>query len=393
MEILFDRPDFDIPDYIDYLDNLNCTTKSRRTKPIGKTKNKTKKVGYSHLGNFITYKNENKIGRIAIDKLGNLQQYLYAYMIEGFNLDYRKIADNTFIHKSDLLEDTLLCVLNKRTLYILAIEQRILFSINLDNHYVNLETYDFRENIRYFFKSDDINKEKYFYSTLEYIVNKMRSAYGLRANINFSQNKCELEFVNSNFLDDKDNFATKVPTFFNINLSKKRKLDADFNNELKYLRDYKNFIKTLPNKSRVDEILTNYDNAQGKFIKKLDFLKSKNYIDSGEIKEYFGYIYSSTDTENTFIFREFDSTSASHIFYYSKQEAKNRIESAISENIAKFRDDSEELINSYREFIETSGLINNELLKDIYLGKLDSLQSNLMEELNKFDDQQYLTVV
>lgn len=371
MEILRYRPEFNMP----------------------KPKNNAKRTGYSLLGNFIIYKNENKLGRIASDKLKHLQQYLYAYMVAGFNLDYKKIADNTFAHKSECLEDTLLCVLNKRTLYVLAIDREILFSINLDNHYVYLETYDFKENIEDFFQSNSINKEKYLYSTLEYIVNKMRSAYGLRTNIDFSQNKCELEFINSDFLDDKEHIASNVPTFFNINLSTKRKLDANFDNELKYLRDYKNFIKTLPNKSKVDEILINYDNAQKKFIKKLDVLKSRSYIDNGEIAEYFGYICSSTYTKNTFVFREFNSSSVSHISYYSKQEAKNRIEFSIAADMTKFRDDSEELINSYREFIETSGLINNELLKDIYLGKLDSLQSNLTEELNRFDDQQYLTVV
>ena len=390
MEILFYRPKCDIPDSIKEFDRA---ISARRTTPSDKAKNNVKITSYSLLGNFITYKNENKLGRTTSDKLKHLQQYLYAYMINGFNLNYNNIADNTFVHKSDRLEDTLLCVLNKRTLYVLVIDREILFSINLDNHYVYLETYDFKENIEWLFKSDSINKEKYLYSTLEYIVNKMRSAYGLRTNIDFSQNKCELEFINSYFLDDKEHIASNVPTFFNINLSTKRKLDANFDNELKYLRDYKNFIKTLPNKSKVDEILINYDNAQKKFIKKLDVLKSRSYIDNGEIVEYFGYIYSSTYTKNTFVFREFNSSSVSHISYYSKQEAKNRIESSIAADMTKFRDDSEELINSYREFIETSGLINNELLKDIYLGKLDSLQSNLMEELNKFDDQQYLTVV
>ena len=382
----------DIPDHIK---TLGHSTRTRQETPANKTENKVrdkiKKVSYSHLGNFITYKNENA-PRITRDKLEHLSRYLYAHMIEGFNLDYSKIADKTFIHKSERLEDTLLCVLNKRTLYVLAIEYQILFSINLDNYYLHLETYDFKEKIERFLHSNYINRERYLYSTLEYIINKMRSAYGLSTNIGFSQNKCELEFVSSDFLNNKDKFSTPVPTFFDINLSKNRKLDTNFNNELLYLRRYEDFIRTLPNKNK-DKILDNYYNTQKRFVDKIAPLKNNTYIDNGEIKEYFGYILSSTDTENTFVFRDFNSTLTMSLFYCSKQEAKDLIENAISKDMAKFRDDSEEVINSYREFIKTSGLINVELLKDLYLDKLDLLQSNLAKELAAFDNQQSLTVV
>ena len=57
----------------------------------------------------------------------------------GFELDYNKIASHTFIHKPERIGDTLLCILNKRTLYVLAIYNQILFAINLDNDYVHLE--------------------------------------------------------------------------------------------------------------------------------------------------------------------------------------------------------------------------------------------------------------
>lgn len=185
----YDVFEYGVPDYIKKLERpmiLGLST------PINKMDNNVTGVRISHsnsnLGSFITYKNENKVGHIdRRNKINLLSEYLYAHMINGFELYYNKIANHTFIHKPERIGDTLLCVLNKRTLYVLAIYNQILFAINLDNDYVHLETYDFDESINLFFSSDYTDKEKYFYSTLEYIVNKMRSTYGLRSNIQFSQ--------------------------------------------------------------------------------------------------------------------------------------------------------------------------------------------------------------
>lgn len=314
-------------------------------------------------------------------------------MIDGFSLDYHKIANNTLIHKSDKLADTLLCVLNNRNLYVLALYNQILFSINLDNDYVHLETYDFEQEIELFFDSDYINKEKYFYSTLEYIINKMRSTYSLRTNIDFSQNKCELSFVKPDFIRSQENPEHKVPAFFDIDLTRELTLDANFSDELEYFENYRKFIETLPSNKKIDSILSSYKKAELKFKQKLSDLRKKTYIDDGKIEQYSGYIVSSTDIPNTFAFRNFDNLENDRVAYGSKSEAKNRIDLAIANDILKFRDDSEDLINSYIEFINKSGVVNDELLKDIYIDKLKQLQSNLADELNAFDNERDTIVI
>lgn len=374
---------YDIPDYVKKLAHKMI---SRQSTPTNKTDNKVTDV-------LITYKNENKVGRIAASKLVQLSQYLYAHMIDGFALDYHKIANNTFIHKSDRLADTLLCVLNNRTLYVLALHNQILFSINLDNDYVHLETYDFEQEIELFFDSDYIDKEKHFYSTLEYIVNKMRSIYGLRTNIDFSQNKCELSFVKPDFIRSQENPKHKVPAFFDIDLKRELTLDANFKDELEYLENYRNFIETLPINKKINSILSSYKKAELNFKQKLSDLRTKTYINEGEIEQYSGYIFSSTDTQNIFVFREFDDLDSNKVAYGAKSEAKNRIDLAIANDILKFRDDSEDLINSYIEFINKSGVVNDELLKDIYIDRLKQLQSNLADKLNAFDNERDTIVI
>lgn len=395
MEIPFDIPDkYDIPVHIKKLDHRMLL---RQSTPTNKTDNKATGVrsnySNSNLGSFIIYKNENKVGRIAASKLDQLSQYLYAHMIDGFDLDYHKIANNTFIHKSDRLADTLLCVLNNRTLYVLALHNQILFSINLDNDYVHLETYDFEQEIELFFDSDYIDKEKHFYSTLEYIVNKMRSTYGLRTNIDFSQNKCELNFVKPDFIRSQENPKHKVPAFFDIDLKRKLTLDANFKDELEYFENYRDFIETLPINKKINSILSSYKKAELNFKEKLSDLRTKTYINEGEIEQYSGYIVSSTDIPNTFVFREFYDWDSDKVAYGSKSEVNNRIDLAIANDILKFRDDSEVLINSYIEFINSSGLANDELLKDIYLDKLKQLQSNLADKLNAFDNERDTIVI
>ena len=395
MEILFDISDkYDIPVHIKKLDHKMTL---RQSTPTNKTDNKATDVrisdSNSNLDSFITYKNENKVGRIAASKLDKLPQYLYAHMIDGFALDYHKIANNTFIHKSDKLVDILLCVLNNRNLYVLALHNQILFSINLDNDYVHLETYDFEQEIELFFDSDYIDKEKHFYSTLEYIVNKMRSIYGLRTNIDFSQNKCELSFVKPDFIRSQENPKHKVPAFFDIDLKRELTLDANFKDELEYLENYRNFIETLPINKKINSILSSYKKAELNFKQKLSDLRTKTYINEGEIEQYSGYIFSSTDTQNTFVFREFDDLDSNKVAYGAKSEAKNRIDLAIANDILKFRDDSEDLINSYIEFINKSGVVNDELLKDIYIDRLKQLQSNLADKLNAFDNERDTIVI
>ena len=384
MEIPFDIPDkYDIPVHIKKLDHKKIL---RQSTPINKTDNNA-------TGVRITRKNENKVGRIAASKLDLLHQYLYAHMIDGFDLDYHKIANNTLIHKSDRLADTLLCVLNNRTLYVLTLYNQILFSINLDNDYVHLETYDFEQEIESFFDSDYIDKEKHFYSTLEYIVDKMRSTYGLRTNIDFSQNKCELSFVKPDFIRSQENPKHNVPTFFDIDLKQELRLDANFKEELEYFENYRKFIETLPINKKINSILSSYKKAELKFKQKLSDLQTNRYIDDGEIEQYSGYIFSSTDIPNTFVFREFDDLNSDKVAYGSKSEAKNRIDLAIANDILKFRDDSEDLINSYIEFINKSGVVNDELLKDIYIDRLKQLQSNLADKLNAFDNERETIVI
>lgn len=384
MEIPFDIPDkYDIPVHIKRLDHKKIL---RQSTPINKTDNNA-------TGVRITRKNENKVGRIAASKLDLLHQYLYAHMIDGFDLDYHKIANNTLIHKSDRLADTLLCVLNNRTLYVLTLYNQILFSINLDNDYVHLETYDFEQEIESFFDSDYIDKEKHFYSTLEYIVDKMRSTYGLRTNIDFSQNKCELSFVKPDFIRSQENPKHNVPTFFDIDLKQELRLDANFKEELEYFENYRKFIETLPINKKINSILSSYKKAELKFKQKLSDLQTNRYIDDGEIEQYSGYIFSSTDIPNTFVFREFDDLNSDKVAYGSKSEAKNRIDLAIANDILKFRDDSEDLINSYIEFINKSGVVNDELLKDIYIDRLKQLQSNLADKLNAFDNERDTIVI
>lgn len=386
--------EYDVPDYIKKLERpmiLGLST------PINKMDNKETGVHVSYsnsnLGSFITYKNENKVGHIDRSKIDLLSQYLYAHMINGFELDYNKIANNTFIHKPERIGDTLLCVLNKRTLYVLAIFNQILFAINLDNDYVHLETYDFDESINLFFSSDYTDKEKYFYSTLEYIVNKMRSTYGLRSNIQFSQNKCELSFADPNFIFNQENPTYNVPMFFDIDLKKELKLDIEFYKELKYLKGHKKFLNILPSNEKITHILDNYSNAEQKFTQKLNDLKDKEYINNGVIKQHSGYIVSSTDTPNLFVFRDFDDSDSNMVAYGSKSYIKNQIDLAIGDDMLKFKDDSEELINSYVEFINSSGLVNDELLKDIYIDKLSALQRNLSDKLNAFDDRRDTVVI
>lgn len=385
---------YDIPDYVKKLDHKMI---SRQSTPTNKTDNKVTDVrssySNSNLDSFITYKNENKVGRIATSKLDKLHQYLYAHMIDGFDLDYHKIANNTFIHKSDKLADTLLCVLNNRNLYVLALHNQILFSINLDNDYVHLETYDFEQEIELFFDSDYIDKEKHFYSTLEYIINKMRSTYGLRTNIDFLQNKCELSFVKPDFIRSQKNPEHKIPAFFDIDLKRTLTLDANFSDELEYFENYRDFIETLPINKKINSILSSYKKAELNFKQKLSDLRTKTYINEGEIEQYSGYIFSSTDTQNTFVFREFDDLDSNKVAYGAKSEAKNRIDLAIANDILKFRDDSEDLINSYIEFINKSGVVNDELLKDIYIDKLKQLQSNLADKLNVFDNERETIVI
>ena len=77
----------------------------------------------------------------------------------------------------------------------------------------------------------------------------------------------------------------------------------------------------------------------------------------------------------------------------AKSYIKNQIDLAIGDDMLKFRDDSEDLINSYVEFINSSGLVNDELLKDIYIDKLSALQRNLSDKLNAFDDQRDTVVI
>lgn len=81
------------------------------------------------------------------------------------------------------------------------------------------------------------------------------------------------------------------------------------------------------------------------------------------------------------------------VAYGAKSEAKNRIDLAIANDILKFRDDSEDLINSYIEFINKSGVVNDELLKDIYIDRLKQLQSNLADKLNAFDNERDTIVI
>jgi hypothetical protein len=385
---------YDIPDYVKKLDHKMI---SRQSTPTNKTDNKVTDVrssySNSNLDSFITYKNENKVGRIATSKLDKLHQYLYAHMIDGFDLDYHKIANNTFIHESDKLVDTLVCVLNNRTLYVLALHNQILFSINLDNDYVHLETYDFEQEIESFFDSDYIDKEKHFYSTLEYIINKMRSTYGLRTNIDFLQNKCELSFVKPDFIRSQKNPEHKIPAFFDIDLKRTLTLDANFKDELEYFENYRDFIETLPINKKINSILSSYKKAELNFKEKLSDLRTKTYINEGKIEQYSGYIVSSTDIPNTFVFRNFDDLESDKVAYGAKSEAKNRIDLAIANDILKFRDDSEELINSYIEFINKSGVVNDELLKDIYIDKLKQLQSNLADKLNAFDNERDTIVI
>ena len=115
--------EYDVPDYIKKFERpmlLGLST------PINKMDNNVTDARISHsnsnLGSFITYKNENKVGHIdRRNKIDLLSEYLYAHMINGFELDYNKIASHTFIHKPERIGDTLLCILNKRTLYVLAI--------------------------------------------------------------------------------------------------------------------------------------------------------------------------------------------------------------------------------------------------------------------------------
>lgn len=385
---------YDIPDYVKKLDHKMI---SRQSTPTNKTDNKVTDVrssySNSNLDSFITYKNENKVGRIATSKLDKLHQYLYAHMIDGFDLDYHKIANNTFIHESDKLVDTLVCVLNNRTLYVLALHNQILFSINLDNDYVHLETYDFEQEIESFFDSDYIDKEKHFYSTLEYIINKMRSTYGLRTNIDFLQNKCELSFVKPDFIRSQKNPEHKIPAFFDIDLKRTLTLDANFKDELEYFENYRDFIETLPINKKINSILSSYKKAELNFKEKLSDLRTKTYINEGKIEQYSGYIVSSTDIPNTFVFRNFDDLESDKVAYGAKSEAKNRIDLAIANDILKFRDDSEELINSYIEFINKSGVVNDELLKDIYIDKFKQLQSNLADKLNAFDNERDTIVI
>lgn len=340
-----------VPDYMKKLERpmiLGLST------PINKMDNNVTGVrisdSNSNLGSFITYKNENKVGHIDRSKIDLLSQYLYAHMINGFELDYNKIASHTFIHKPERIGDTLLCVLNKRTLYVLAIYNQILFAINLDNDYVHLETYDFDESINLFFSSDYTDKEKYLYSTLEYIVNKMRSTYGLRTNIQFSQNKCELSFAEPNLIFNQENPTYNVPMFFDMDLKKELKLDINFYQELKYLKEHKKFLSILPSNEKITHILDNYSNAEQKFTQKLNDLRDKEYINDGKIKQHSGYIVSSTDTPNSFVFRDFDDSDSNMVAYGSKSYIKNQIDLAIGDDMIKFRDDSEDLINSYVEF-------------------------------------------
>lgn len=395
MKFPFDISDkYGTPDYIKKLEHKMIL---RHSTPTNKTDNKATDVRHrysnSNLGSFIICKNENKVGRIAASKLDLLPLYLYTHMIDGFDLDYHKIANNTFIQKSDKLADTLLCVLNNRTLYVLALYNQILFSINLDNDYVHLETYDFEQEIEFFFDSDYINKEKHFYSTLEYIVNKMRSTYGLRTNIDFSQNKCELSFVKPDFIRSRENPEHKIPAFFDIDLKRELTLDANFSDELEYFENYRKFIETLPINKKINSILSSYKKAELNFKQKLSDLQTKTYINDGYIDQYSGYIVSSTDIPNTFVFRNFDDLESDKVAYGAKSEANNRIDLAIANDILKFRDDSEDLINSYIEFINKSGVVNDELLNDIYLDKLKQLQSNLADKLNAFDNERDTIVI
>ena len=268
-----------------------------------------------------------------------------------------------------------------------------MFSINLDNDYVHLETYDFEQEIESFFDSDYIDKEKHFYSTLEYIINKMRSTYGLRTNIDFLQNKCELSFVKPDFIRSQKNPEHKIPAFFDIDLKRTLTLDANFKDELEYFENYRDFIETLPINKKINSILSSYKKAELNFKEKLSDLRTKTYINEGKIEQYSGYIVSSTDIPNTFVFRNFDDLESDKVAYGAKSEAKNRIDLAIANDILKFRDDSEELINSYIEFINKSGVVNDELLKDIYIDKLKQLQSNLADKLNAFDNERDTIVI
>jgi len=386
--------EYKVPYYMKKLDQRMILKQLSST---NKTDNKVTDVRISHsnsnLGSFITYKNENKVGYIDRSKIDLLSQYLYAHMINGFELDYNKIASHTFIHKPERIGDTLLCVLNKRTLYVLAIYNQILFAINLDNDYVHLETYDFDDSINLFFSSDYTDKEKYFYSTLEYIVNKMRSTYGLRSNIQFSQNKCELSFAAPNLIFNQENPTYNVPMFFDMDLKKELKLDIQFYKELNYLKEHKKYLSILPSNEKIAHILDNYSNAEQKFTQKLNDLRDKEYINDGVIKQHSGYLVSSTDTPNLFVFRDFDDSDSNMVAYSSKSYIKNQIDLAIGDDMLKFRDDSEDLINSYVEFINSSGLVNDELLKDIYIDKLSALQRNLSDKLNAFDDQRDTVVI
>ena len=387
--------EYDVPDYIKKFERpmlLGLST------PINKMDNNVTDASISHsnsnLGSFITYKNENKVGHIdRRNKIDLLSEYLYAHMINGFELDYNKIASHTFIHKPERIGDTLLCILNKRTLYVLAIYNQILFAINLDNDYVHLETYDFDDSINLFFSSDYTDKEKYFYSSLEYIVNKMRSTYGLRSNIQFSQNKCELSFADPNLIFNQENPTYNVPMFFDMDLKKELKLDINFYQELKYFKEHKKFLSILPSNEKITHILNDYSNAEQKFTQKLNDLKNKEYINDGVIKQNLGYIVSSTDTPNLFVFRDFDDSDGNMVAYGSKSYIKNQIDLAIGDDMLKFRDDSEDLINSYIEFINKSGVVNDEFLKDIYIDKLKQLQSNLADKLNAFDNERDTVVI
>ena len=149
----------------------------------------------------------------------------------------------------------------------------------------------------------------------------------------------------------------------------------------------------MPSNEKITHILDNYSNAEQKFTQKLNDLKDKEYINNGVIKQHSGYIVSSTDTPNLFVFRDFDDSDSNMVAYGSKSYIKNQIDLAIGDDMLKFRDDSEDLINSYVEFINSSGLVNDELLKDIYIDKLSTLQRNLSDKLNAFDDQRDTVVI
>ena len=149
----------------------------------------------------------------------------------------------------------------------------------------------------------------------------------------------------------------------------------------------------MPSNEKIAHILDNYSNAEQKFTQKLNDLRDKEYINDGVIKQHSGYIVSSTDTPNSFVFRDFDDSDSNMVACGSKSYIKNQIDLAIGDDMLKFRDDSEDLINSYVEFINSSGLVNDELLKDIYIDKLSALQRNLSDKLNEFDDQHDTVVI